>query len=253
MAAGRFDFSFCWTEVPSVRVALFVPCFVDLFFPQVGVASLRLLEHLGVEVDYPQQQTCCGQPLYNAGDREQASELAARFCRIFAPYDAIVCPSGSCTSMVQHHYPSLIGDRSVSHRVFELCDFLVRELGVEQLGARLAGRAVLHVGCHGLRQLGSAESAGRLLQNVADLTLVEVPSETWCCGFGGTFAVKYPEVSTAMAQRKLEPILAAEVDYLLSTDSSCLMQLGGLLSRHQLTRPRPLHVAEVLAGCLEAP
>ncbi len=242
-----------WTETSGVRVGLFVPCFVDIFYPQVGVATVRLLEHLGVEVDYPRAQTCCGQPHFNAGDHDQAAELAERFCRIFAPYDAIVCPSGSGTSMVGHHYPSLIGDRPVSQRVFELCDFLVRELGVEQLGARLAGRAVLHVGCHGLRQLGSAESASRLLQNVAELTLVDVPSETWCCGFGGTFAVKYPEISTAMAERKLEPILAAEVDYLLSTDSSCLMQLGGLLSRRNLSRPRPLHVAEVLASGVEGP
>jgi L-lactate dehydrogenase complex protein LldE len=253
VVARQFDFSFGWAEVTSVRVALFVPCFVDLFYPQVGVASLRLLEHLGVEVDYPPQQTCCGQPLYNAGDHDQAGELAERFCRIFAPYDAIVCPSGSCTSMVAHHYPSLIGDHPVTHRVVELCDFLVRDLEVEQLGARLAGRAVLHVGCHGLRRLDSADSARRLLQNVLDLTLVEVPSADWCCGFGGTFAVKYPEVSTAMAERKLEPILAAEVDYLVSTDSSCLMQLGGLLSRQQQSRPRPLHVAEVLASCLEGP
>ncbi len=236
-----------------MRVGLFIPCFVDLFYPQVGVATLRLLERLGVEVDYPQDQTCCGQPHFNAGDREQSGALAERFCRIFEPYDTIVCPSGSCTSMVRHHYPPLVGDHGVCSRTVELCDFLVHDLGVEQVGARLPGRAVLHVGCHGLRQLDSLDSATRLMEQVAELTLIDVPSAAWCCGFGGTFAVKYPEVSTAMAQRKLEPILEAQIDYLLSTDSSCLMQLGGVLSRAQLARPRPLHVAEVLAGLAEGP
>jgi len=234
-----------------VRVGLFVPCFVDLFYPQVAIATLRLLERLGVDVDYPEAQTCCGQPHYNAGDRDESRELAQRFGRIFEPYEIIVCPSGSCTSMVRHHYPALIGHHAVCTRTVELCDFLVHELGVEQVGARLPGRAVLHVGCHGLRQLDSRQSATRLLRQVAGLSLVDVPSASWCCGFGGTFAVKFPEVSTAMAQRKLEPIVAADVDYLLSTDSSCLMQLGGVLSRAQLARPRPLHVAEVLAGLEE--
>jgi L-lactate dehydrogenase complex protein LldE len=232
-----------------MRVGLFVPCFVDAFNPEVGVATLRLLEHLGLEVSYPSEQTCCGQPQFNAGRHDLARPLAERFCRVFAPFDAVVTPSGSCASMVRTHYPALVGDHPVCARTFELCEMLVRTLGVTRLGARLEGKAVLHVGCHGLRELGVGGSVRRLLAEVAGLELVHTGTETWCCGFGGTFSVKFPEISVAMGRRKLEPILDSGADYLVSTDSSCLLQLGGLLGRRKLARPRPLHVAEVLATC----
>lgn len=231
-------------------VGLFIPCFVDLFYPQVGVATVRLLEHLGVEVDYPAEQTCCGQPHFNAGRRGEARELAKRFCEIFGDFERIVCPSGSCTAMVRQHYPELIGPHPVPSRVFELSEFLVAELGVQKLGATLPGRAALHVGCHARRQLGVTAAVSQLVEGIEGLTVVETISDEWCCGFGGTFSVKFPEVSTAMAERKLEPILEADVDYLLSTDSSCLMQLGGLLSRQGRSRPQPMHVVEALATCL---
>lgn len=236
-----------------MRVALFVPCFVDLLHPEVAIATVQLLEGLGVEVAFPEEQTCCGQAHYNAGHRAEARRLARRFCHIFASFDAIVCPSGSCTTMVRVHYPALLGDCPVASRVYELCEFLTLELGVDRVGAQLPGRAALHVGCHGLRELGTLQHARRLLEQVDGLTLVDTESDEWCCGFGGTFSVKFPEVSTAMGERKLAPITAAGVDYLLSTDSSCLMHLGGLLTRRGARQPRLLHVAQVLAGSAEAP
>lgn len=236
-----------------MRVGLFVPCFIDLLYPEVGMATVHLLERLGIEVAYPTEQTCCGQAHFNAGHRHQARQLARRFCELFAPFETVVCPSGSCTTMVRVHYPSLIGDHPVCGRVFELCEFLTTRLGTIDVGARLDGRAVLHVGCHGLRSLDLRPCAEQLLAAVEGLSLVDVPSRDWCCGFGGTFSVKYPEVSSAMGERKLAPVLETEVDYLVSTDSSCLMHLGGLLDRQGHTRPRLLHVAEVLAPSEEAP
>lgn len=224
-----------------------------MFYPEIAIATVRVLEHLGIGVDYPPEQTCCGQPHFNAGRRVEARALAARCCRVFEPYQTIVCPSGSCTAMVREHYPSLVGEHPVTGRVFELCEFLVDTVGVADVGARLPGRAVLHVGCHQLRELGAGPAAHTVASHVRELSLVPVPSADWCCGFGGTFSVKFPELSTAMARRKLAPILEAGVDYLVSTDASCLMQLGGLLSRAGIVRPRPLHIAEVLATCVEAP
>ena len=235
-----------------MRVGLFVPCFVDALYPDVGVATVHLLEHLGVEVDYPTAQTCCGQPHFNAGRRAHARKLAQRFVDIFADYDTVVCPSGSCTAMVRNHYSTLIGDHPVPARVFELCEFLVDTLGVTSLGAELSGSAALHIGCHENRELGASRAVTDLIANVAGLTITPMASDSWCCGFGGTFSVKFPEISVAMAERKLAPIIAADVDYLISTDSSCLMHLAGFLDRTKRTRPRPLHVAEVLATCARA-
>jgi L-lactate dehydrogenase complex protein LldE len=234
-----------------VQVGLFIPCFVDTLYPQVGIATLRLLEHLGLHVACPPDQTCCGQPQFNAGHRDEARALAERFCSLFAPFDTIVSPSGSCTSMVRTHYPSLLGDHPTCSKVFELCEFLVGKLRRVRFGSRLEGKAVLHIGCHHRRELGAAEAVHQLMRSVEGLQLLSVQSDLWCCGFGGTFAVKFPEISTAMGERKLEPVLASDADYLISTDSSCLLQLSGLLSRKKLSRPIPLHVAEVLATCLE--
>jgi len=232
-----------------VRVGLFVPCFIDTLEPAVAIASVKLLEHLGVEVDYPRQQTCCGQPHYNAGLHSQAAPLARRFVELFEQYETVVTPSGSCAAMVRNHYPELIGHHPVCDRVFELCELLVEHMGISRLGARFPGTAALHIGCHALRELGLGAAARQLIDHVEGLKVVELESDEWCCGFGGTFSVKFPEVSTAMAMRKLEPILERDVDYLISTDTSCLMQLGGYLRKQGLERPRPVHVAEVLATC----
>lgn len=231
-----------------MKVGLFIPCFVDGFHPDAGVATVAVLERLGVQPAYPAEQTCCGQPHYNAGHRREARELAARFVRLFDRFDTIVAPSGSCVAMVRNHYAELLGPTPVAERVFDLCEFLVDRLGREDVGARLPGRAVLHVGCHHRRELHAAPAAERLLDRVRGLERVRVASDDWCCGFGGVFAVKQPELSAAMGRRKLAPILAADPDFLVSTDSSCLLQLDGLLRKQGRRRPRTLHFAEVLAA-----
>ncbi len=236
-----------------MSVGLFIPCFVDLFHPEAGIATVRLLEHLGVHLNYPVAQTCCGQPQFNAGHRDEARTLAQRFCNEFRPFDEIVSPSGSCVSMVRTHYPSLLGDDPVCGRVFELCEYLTTRLHVGPIGARLQGRAALHIGCHARRELHVEQAVRSLLAHVQGLEIVELDSDEWCCGFGGTFSVKFPEISTAMGTRKLGPMLEADVDYLISTDSSCLMHLRGLLDRRKQSRPRPMHVAEVLATCVGGP
>ncbi len=232
-----------------MHIGLFIPCFIDLFYPQVAIATLRVLQHLGMRVDFPAQQTCCGQAHFNTGRLDDARDLARRFCTIFSPYDCVVSPSGSCTAMIRNHYPTLIGNNQVCERTFELCEFIVQHLGITQLGAQLQGKAALHIGCHQMRELRAAEPVRTLMNHVQDLSVLDVESATWCCGFGGAFSVKFPELSTAMGKRKLSPILAANVDYLISTDASCLMHLNGLLSRNSTPYPRALHIAEVLATC----
>lgn len=236
-----------------MRVGLFVPCFVDAFRPSAARATVELLERLGVALEFPADQTCCGQPQFNAGHLDQARELARRFCRIFEPYDAVVAPSGSCVAMVRRHYPGLVGEHPVAARTFELCEFLVARLGAIDVGARLPGRAALHVGCHQRHELRAAAPVERLVAAVRDLERVPVASDDWCCGFGGAFSVKFPEISAEMGRRKLDPIRAAGIDWLISTDVSCLLHLDGLLGRCGHDRPRTLHVAELLAARGSAP
>jgi L-lactate dehydrogenase complex protein LldE len=179
--------------------------------------------------------------------------MAQRFCAIFDKYDYVVGPSGSCVSMVRNHYPSLIGKQSVCERTFELCEFVVGKLGKEQFGAKLNGRAALHIGCHERRELRAADAVHRLMSHVEGLSVVPTESDEWCCGFGGTFSVKFPELSVAMGKRKLAPMTEANLDYLISTDSSCLMHLRGLLARTGVHRPRSMHIAEVLVTALGEP
>ncbi|MBI5485804.1 MAG: (Fe-S)-binding protein [Deltaproteobacteria bacterium] len=236
-----------------MRVALFVPCFVDAFRPKAAAATVEVLERLGVTVEFPAEQTCCGQPQFNAGLRDDARELARRFVDIFAPYDAVVGPSGSCVGMIRRHYASLVGEHPVAQRTFELCEFLVDRLGVVDVGAKLQGRCVLHVGCHERRELGATAAVERLVGAVDGLTRLPVDSDEWCCGFGGTFAVKFPELSVELGRRKLEPILRAAPDWLVSTDASCLLHLDCILDRTGTKTLRTLHVAEVLAARGEPP
>ena len=238
-----------------MRVALFVPCYVDLINPEVGVSVVRVLRRLGVEVVYPEGQTCCGQPAFNSGFFDEARSLAGRFLDVFESerWDYVVCPSGSCTTMVSHYYPFLMHDvpdervrsEALGHRVREFSDFLVNVLGVKDLGARHAGKAVFHTGCHQRRELGVLEEPRELLRNVEGLELVEWENEELCCGFGGTFSVKMPDVSTAMADEKVKALEKSGADALISCDSSCLMHLGGRLKRmgHDT---RVLHLAQVL-------
>ena len=238
-----------------MKVGLFIPCYVDLLFPEAGVSTVHVLRRLGVEVVYPQAQTCCGQPAFNSGFFDEARAVARHALSVFEQpdLDYVVCPSGSCTTMVSRFYPELFEDREgdreraerLAPRVRELSDFLVNVLGRTDLGARFEGRAVFHCGCHQRRELGVLEEPRELLRGVEGLELVDWQGDELCCGFGGTFSVKMPDVSTAMADQKLDALAASGADTLISGDSSCLMHLAGRLSRRG-EEVRVVHLAEVL-------
>ena len=244
-----------------MRVALFVPCYMDQLQPRAGLAALEVLERHGVEVEYPEQQTCCGQPLANAGASREAGAVAAHFLRVFGGYDYVVCPSGSCTSMVRHHYAGLVPDAEAAQRVsrstFELCEFLVDVLGVRAVDAEFPHRVGLQPACHGLRELrlGSASElvtapfskVRELLLSVRGLELVEPRRPDECCGFGGTFSVTEEGVSVQMGRDRLDDHERAGAEFLVSTDASCLLHLSGI-ARREGRRLRTLHVAEVLVG-----
>jgi L-lactate dehydrogenase complex protein LldE len=232
----------------TMRAALFITCLADTLFPQAGRASVELLERLGVEVVFPRAQTCCGQLHLNAGYEAEARALAGRFARVFAGFEAIVAPSGSCVAHVREHVPALTkSTRGVDRRTWELSQFLVERLGVEAVGSGFAGRVTYHPTCHSLRLLRLGDAPVRLLQAVSGLELVELPAAEECCGFGGTFAVKNAAVSTAMLDDKLANVLATEADAVCACDSSCLMHIGGGLRRRGAAT-RALHLAEVLAA-----
>ena len=238
-----------------MRVALFAPCYVDLINPEVGVGVVRVLRKLGVEVVYPEGQTCCGQPAFNSGFFDEARGVARHFLDVFEKerWDYVVCPSGSCATMVSHYYPFIFKDlpedrersEALGHHVREFSDFLVNVLGVTDLGAHYEGRAVFHTGCHQRRELGVLNEPLELLRNVSGLDLLEWENEELCCGFGGTFSVKMPDVPTAMADEKIAALERSGADTIVSCDSSCLMHLGGRLRRtgHDT---RVLHLAQLL-------
>jgi L-lactate dehydrogenase complex protein LldE len=240
-----------------VRVSLFVTCFNDTLFPEAGRATVAVLERLGHEVEFREAQTCCGQMHFNTGYRPEALPLARRFARVFAGADAIVTPSASCAGMVRHGYAELArwaGDAalareadSLAGRVFELSEFLVDRLRVEDVGAYYPHRVTLHPTCHSLRMLHTAEAQRRLLAAVRGIDLVALPDADECCGFGGTFAVKNADTSVAMATDKVRAILDTGAEAVVAADTSCLMQIGGLLRRGR-TGVRTAHIAEVLAS-----
>jgi len=247
-------------EVPVVEASLFVTCVVDQFYPQVGEAAVKLLRRAGVDVLFPAGQTCCGQLAYNAGHHNEARSLAKRFLRVFGDGRYIVAPSGSCAAMVRVFYPELLERslerdaqryRDLAHetaeRTYELSQFLVNVLGRRDLGLALPQpmRVTYHDCCHALRELGISKEPRELLRNVKNLELVEQERAAWCCGFGGTFAVKFPEISEAMLRDKMAAVQATRADVVTALDSSCLMHIGGGLSRQGAT-VRALHVAEVL-------
>lgn len=243
------------------RVGLFIPCYVDQFYPQVGLATVELLEQLGVEVDFPEAQTCCGQPMANTGCTADAEPLARRFVEIFSPYDAVVCPSGSCVAMVRAHYHEFFHHdpafEQLRPRIYELCEYLVDVLKVTRLPARFPHRVGLHQSCHGLRELrlgSSSETmvpafnkARQLLELVEGLTFVEPQRPDECCGFGGTFAVSEEAVSCLMGRDRIADHLQAGAEVVTATDMSCLMHLEGLSRRDGRALPF-VHVAEILAG-----
>jgi len=237
---------------PGDSVAMFIPCYIDQFYPQVGQATARLLSRQGIEVAYPPEQTCCGQPAFNSGYWEQARPVIRHFCDVFRPYKWIVCPSGSCTAMCRVFFGHVDPDQqivSVGSRVVELTEFLVEVLGVTDVGARFPHRVTLHNGCHTRRELGVVDPPLRLLEKVRDLSFCELPEVEECCGFGGTFSVKMPGTSLAMGRSKAENIVKSGADIVVSPDTSCLMHIGGILRRNPATRDiRTMHIAEVLAN-----
>jgi len=237
------------------RVSLFVTCIVDQLFPKVGLAMADVLERLGYTVDFPEAQTCCGQPAFNSGYRAEARTVARHFLDVFESAEAIVVPSGSCTSMVSHHYaelfhkepPTLERVHSLEKRIYEFSTFLTDVAKVEDVGARFEDIVTFHDGCHALRELGIKSAPRRLLSHVRGLELREMLPAEECCGFGGTFSVKFAELSGAMARTKIEAIERTGAKTVVSLDPSCLMQIQGVLSR--IGSPiRTMHLAEVLAS-----
>jgi L-lactate dehydrogenase complex protein LldE len=230
------------------RVALFITCFNDLLFPDVGRAVVRLLSRLGVSVDFPEAQTCCGQMHFNTGYHDDARKLAGRFARVFEGYDAIVTPSPSCAAMVRREHALLDPDAAqAAGRVYELTEFLVDVLGVQDVGAAFPHSVTLHTTCHGMRVLGIGTRPEQLLDNVAGLTRIPLPRADECCGFGGTFSVKNVDTSLAMGNDKLANVTSTGAEVLTAADTSCLMHLGGMLSRAG-SPVRVMHLAEILAS-----
>jgi L-lactate dehydrogenase complex protein LldE len=228
-----------------VRVALFIACFNDTFFPATGRATVEVLERVGCAVSFPREQTCCGQLHVNTGYPEEAARLARRQLRALARAEAVVTPSASCAATMREHYPDLVGE---SPPVYELSSFLVDVLGVEDVGARFPHTVAYHPTCHSLRTLRIGEAPLRLLRKVRDIELVELGEADSCCGFGGTFAVKNPDTSTAMLADKMRSLLDSGAEVCTAADNSCLMHIGGGLSRLR-TGTRTMHLAEILAAC----
>lgn len=235
-----------------MTVTLFVPCFVDALFPRAGISMVQILERLGHRVVCPTEVACCGQPPFNSGYWAEARPIARQVLAQLQDAEAVVIGSGSCGAMVKKFYPELFARlpeaelaRSVSERTWEFSEFLVRKLGVTDLGAHFPARVTFHDGCHGLRELGIKHSPRALLAKVRGLELLEMKDAETCCGFGGTFAAKFPSISTAMGEVKCSSALETGADYIVSNDSSCLMHIQGLLSR--AGKPlKTLHLAEVL-------
>ena len=233
---------------------MFVTCIVDQLFPDVGMAMAEVLERAGCKLTFPLDQTCCGQPAFNSGYRDQARSVARHFLNVFRDAEYIVVPSGSCTSMVSHHYADLFGGDAdamaevhrIEKRTWEFSQFLVEVLGVEDVGAKLDRVATYHDSCHALRELKIKSGPRKLLSNVRGLELREMDIAEECCGFGGTFSVKFPEISGGMVRTKIDSILRTGAEIVVSIDSSCLMQLQGALRRAGAP-VRTMHLAEVLA------
>lgn len=256
-----------------MRIGLFIPCYIDQLYPQVGLATVRVLEHYGgnwadsqktdFQIEFPTAQTCCGQPMANTGCTEDTRPLAERFLQLFHPYDAVVCPSGSCVAMVRHHYEEYLADHpgfeDLKSKTYELCEFLHDVLRVEQIEGRFPHKVGLHQSCHGLRELGlgspselatqSCNKIRSLLETMEDITLAELERPDECCGFGGTFAVNEEAVSCMMGNDRIHDHQQAGTEVLTAADMSCLMHMQGLL-RRQKSPVRVMHIAEVLAeGC----
>lgn len=248
------------TETRPLRVGFFVTCLVDMFRPSVGFAAIKLLEGAGCIVEVPPAQTCCGQPAYNSGDREDTKAIARQVLKLFHGFDYVVIPSGSCGGMLRKHYPALFEDdldfgpiaRDVAARTYELVSFLTDVLGVSAVHAAYPAKVTYHDSCSNLREMGTAGQVRGLLATVKGLELVEAEDRDVCCGFGGTFSIKFPDISNAMVTRKTALYEATGAEVVLGGDLGCLMNIAGKLSR-QGSPIEVRHVAEVLAGATDAP
>ncbi len=244
-----------------MRVGLFIPCYIDQFYPEVGWATVDVLKRYGVDVDFPAAQTCCGQPMANSGCTNDTRPLAEKFLKVFRDYPYVVCPSGSCVAMVRYHYDQFLagaaGFEQLKAKTFELCEFLTDVLRVEQVTGHFPHKVGLHQSCHGLRELrlGSASElvttsfnkARRLLESLSGIELTQLERSDECCGFGGTFSVNEEAVSCLMGNDRLDDHQRAGTEVLTAVDMSCLMHLGGLISRAE--RPlKVMHIAQILAG-----
>jgi len=237
-----------------MNVTLFIPCFIDMCFPRVGISMVRILERLGHKVDCCDKPACCGQPGFNTGYWDESQAVAALAIEQLKDAEVVVIPSGSCGAMMKVFYPELLAGtpheqaaRELSPRVFEFSQFLVGRLGLTDLGSRFPHRVTFHDGCHGLRELEGKKAPRELLAKVRELSLVEMVLAETCCGFGGTFSAKFPAISTVMGNNKCASALETQADYIVSNDASCLMHLQGLLDRQH--KPlKTIHLAEVLAS-----
>ena len=242
--------------LPTLRISLFIPCFIDQLYPKVAISMVKVFERLGHTVEYDEGQTCCGQPAFNSGYWPEARSVAERMLTIFRDAEYVVSASGSCGAMLKVFYPEVFkgqpGEKNalaLSPKVYEFSDFLVSVLGVSDVGARFPAKVTFHDGCHGLRELAIKKQPRVLLSAVRELELIEMDGTETCCGFGGTFAAKMPSISTAMGEVKCANALETGAEYIISNDSSCLMQIQGLLDRQGHGKKlRSLHLAEVLAS-----
>lgn len=247
-------------EVPRPRVGLFVTCLVDLFRPTVGFCAIELLEQAGCDVEVPSSQTCCGQPAYNSGDQRDTQAIARQVIETFESFDYIVAPSGSCAGMLKVHYPELFADDAAwsaraatfADKVYELVSFLCDVRGLREVDAAFAGTVTYHDSCAGLRELDIESQPRTLLRSVTGLSLAEMKDPDVCCGFGGTFCVKYPDISNAIVEKKTANIAATGAETLLAGDLGCLMNMAGKLQRQDIP-VSARHVAEVLAGMTDTP
>ncbi len=239
--------------MPPRRVALFVTCLVDLFYPEIGEASVKLLRKQGVAVDFPQAQICCGQPVFNSGFRSDAAAVARHTMQVFKDAEAVVLPSGSCTDMVREHYVHLFEDpqekaaaKAFAQKCYELTEFLGNVLGVTEYDSAFRGKLTYHDSCHMCRGLGLRAEPRRALAGVKGAELIEMPMADECCGFGGSFSVRLPEVSEAILAKKLQAAQASGVEVLVTADPGCLMQMAGGLSRRG-EKLQVTHIAEILS------
>ena len=235
-----------------MKITLFIPCFVDMCYPRVGVSIVQILERLGHEIDYPGELSCCGQPAFNSGYWKETRPIAERVLKRLKDAEAVVIASGSCGAMLKKFYPELFATTAhagaaneLAARCYEFSDFLVTRLGVTDLGAHFPHRVTFHDGCHGLRELGNKKQPRELLAKVRGLDLVEMSEAETCCGFGGMFSTKFPMISTAMGEVKCTSALETGAEYVVSNDASCNMHIQGLADRQRLSL-RTIHLAEVL-------